>query len=40
MPNNQEILEEIKGNWEYEGCVKPEHVEWMIEKIEGEIING
>lgn len=27
-------LDEIQGNWEYERCIKPECVEWLIEQAE------
>src|SRR5690625_2271654 len=29
---NKEILKDIEGNWNYEKCVKPEDVEWLIEQ--------
>lgn len=31
---NQERIEAIKGNWEYEKCIKPEDVEWLIGTVE------
>jgi hypothetical protein len=27
-------MENIKGNWEYGRCIRPEDVEWVIEKTE------
>ncbi len=31
---DQERLEAIKGNWEYEKCIKPEDVELLLETVE------
>jgi|GEM_PF-3721473 len=30
----KEIMKEIEGNWNYERCVKPEHVDYLIEQVE------
>lgn len=31
---NAERFEEIQGNWEYERCVKPEDIPWLIQRVE------
>ena len=29
---NKNIMKEIEGNWNYERCIKPEHVDYLIEQ--------
>jgi len=29
---SKEIMKEIEGNWNYERCIKPEHVDYLIEQ--------
>ena len=29
---SKNIMKEIEGNWNYERCIKPEHVDYLIEQ--------
>src|SRR5690625_4608645 len=34
MRMSKEIMKEIEGNWNYERCVKPEHVDFLIKRVQ------
>jgi len=36
---NRRRLKDIAGNWNYERCVKPEDIEWLMEQVETKFRN-